>query len=117
MAAFRSDEFAIDPARHPDAFLHFMEVFAPGSGNLSRILRIDNHKTASRAVTPSPNGHVHVAVGVRRAEPPLYGIWREPHDAAISATPICSTKFTVTQLVFQVFSDPRFRQAVAAEPR
>ena len=46
MAAFGSDEFLIDPASHSQAFLHLMQVIAPGLGDFSSILRIENHKPA-----------------------------------------------------------------------
>ena len=62
MAAFRSDEFLIDPASYAQAFLHRMEVFAPSSRDFSGILRIKNHKRAPKSQTSARWEREHSAV-------------------------------------------------------
>src|SRR5690349_24468183 len=81
MAAFGSDEFTINPARNTHALLHFVEVFAPGSGNLSGILRIDNQNTTSRA--GSPTAKAQKTVRLRNGPSLNCTAWGEVHDGRI----------------------------------
>jgi len=53
MAALGSDEFSLYPASNTPAFLHLMKVLPPVPGDLSRILRIDDHKTTPGARSPT----------------------------------------------------------------
>src|SRR5207244_3803348 len=81
--AFGSDKFVVMPATHPPALLHFVEVFAPGSGDFARILRIDNHKTTPGAGSPTAKRPLSLAVGLQNVLRLNCTAWSEPLDETI----------------------------------
>ena len=64
MPALGSDKFAVDPAGHSKAFLHFVEILAPVSRDVACVLRIDDHN-GPLLQTSGQVGNEHVAVWSR----------------------------------------------------